>query len=224
MENGAMNLLHRIGGELAVLRRPGALKEALGRLSPRALADLGLERADIPAVARLGARLGPEGATLGKGVARVRTAATESRADRLFRLLERMSARTSEIQAYQTRDLDRYVAEAHRLRAETMAAFWRSVSAGLADLVRPLTKEALASGLGRRIQLQMVWRRAYRQMRAELATYSDRELMTDLHLTRSEIDDIAAEGADERLGAYIAADPALRRADLGLRALHRAHG
>jgi uncharacterized protein YjiS (DUF1127 family) len=218
-----MDILHRIGGELAVLRRRAAIKESLGRLSPRALADLGLERSEIPAVARLGARLGPEGLTLGEVVARSRATRTEPMADRLFRSLEKMAVRKTDMLAYQPADLDRYVEEARRLRAETMAAFWRGIGQGVAELLQPITRAAADSALGRRVRLQLVWRRAYRQMRAELATYSDRELMTDLRLTRAEIDDVAAEGADERLSAHIAADPALRRAAFGLRALHRAH-
>ena len=62
------------------------------------------------------------------------------------------------------------------------------------------------------------------RMRAELATYSDRELMADLRLARSEIDEIAAEGADERLAAYVAANPSLCRAWAERWAMRHAHG
>lgn len=219
-----MDLLHRIGEELAVARKRIAIKNALARLSPRALADLGLEHREIPAVARLGARLGPEGATLRQLIALVRAAPSPTLADRLFGSLERMSERKTETLAYQPQDLERYVEEARRLRAETMAAIWRSVATGAADLVRPALLAARDSAPGRWLRLELVWRRAYRRLRSELGSYSERELMSDLRLTRAEIDEVAAEGADERLHAYVAADPALRRSAFGLRALHRAHG
>lgn len=219
-----MDLLHRMGEELAVVRKRIAITNDLERLSPRALADLGLERREIPAVARLGARLGREGTTLREVIARVRATPTSSFADRLFGSLERMSERKTGTLAYQPRDLERYQEEARRLRAETMAAIWRSLATGAADVVRPAAVAARDSALGRWLRLELVWRRAYRQLRTELGSYSERELMSDLRLTRAEIDEVAADGADERLHAYIAADPALRRSSLGLRALHRAHG
>ena len=107
-----------------------------------------------------------------------------------------------------------------------MAAFWRRSAPALADLVRPLTKAALdfriwAGGSSCR------WSGVAPTGRCvpSSATYSDRELMTDLHLTRSEIDDVAAEGADERWAAYIAADPRPAAGGPGLEgALHRAPG
>ena len=219
-----MDLLHRIGEELATVRKRLAIKNALERLTPRALADLGLERREIPAVARLGARLGAEGVTLREVIERVRATPPASLADRLFGALERMSERKTATLAYQPEDLERYREEARRLRAATMTAIWRSLVAGAADLVRPATVAARESALGRWLRLELVWRRSFRQLRTELGSYSERELMSDLRLTRAEIDEVAAEGADERLQAYIAADPALRRAAFGLRALHRAHG
>jgi uncharacterized protein YjiS (DUF1127 family) len=221
-----MDLLHRITDHLAIRRKQAAIRDALARLSGRALADLGLEPGEIAAVARLGARLGPEGGTLGEVVARVRAARSEtvSVADRLFGALERMSARKAETLTYTPYDLDRYREEAYRLRAETSAAFWRSLGQGLVALFRPVKQAALDSGLGRRIRLELFWRRAYRRVRAELASYTDRELNSDLRLARSEIDDIAAEGADERVAAYVAANPNFRRAWSGRGSMHRAHG
>ena len=219
-----MNLLHRIGAELAVVRKQIAIKNALERLSPRALADLGLERREIPAVARLGARLGPEGATLRQVIERVQATPSASLADRLLGLLERVGERKTATRAYQPQDLERYREEARRLRAETLTAIWRAVATGASELVRPAVLAARESGVGRWLRLELVWRRAYRQLRTELGSYSERELMSDLRLTRAEIDEVAAEGADERVHAYLAADPALRRSAFGLRALHRAPG
>ena len=220
-----MNILHRINGHLEIRRKQAAIHSALARLDARALADLGLEPGDIAAVARLGSRLGPDGAHLSEIVARVRAARpARSRRRPPVRALERMSDHKAATLAYTPSDLDRYIEDAHRLRAETIASLWRSLGQGLADLFRPAVQAALESGLGRRIRLELVWRRAYRQMRAELATYSDRELMADLRLARSEIDDIAAEGADERLVAYVAANPSLRRAWAERGAMRHAHG
>ncbi len=114
--------------------------------------------------------------------------------------------------------------EAHRLRAETTVALGRSLGRALADLLEPAKQAALNSAVGRRIRMELVWRRAYREIRTELASYSDRELQADLRLAPSQIVDIAAEGADERLADYIAADAGLRRAMRRPAALHRAHG
>ena len=221
-----MNLLHRIAGHFEIRRKQAAIHSALARLDARALADLGLEPGDIATVARLGSRLGPDGAHLSEIVARVRAAEASAvpRGDGLFATLERMSAHKAATLAYTPSDLERYIEDAHRLRAETMASLWRSLGQGLADLFRPAVQAALETGPGRRVRLELEWRRAYRRMRAELATYSDRELMADLRLARSEIDGIAAEGADERLAAYVAANPSLRRAWAERGAMRHAHG
>ena len=64
-------------------------------------------------------------------------------------------------------------------------------------MVRPARKAALESALGRRLRLELVWRQAYAQ-------------------------EIAAEAADDRLAAHVAADPSLRRALTGRTALRRA--
>ncbi len=47
LENGAMNLLHRITGHFEIRRKQAAIHSALARLDARALADLGLEPGDI---------------------------------------------------------------------------------------------------------------------------------------------------------------------------------
>ncbi len=90
-----MSFLHRIAGQIAIRRKQVAIRDALAQLSGRALADLGVERREIHDVARLGARVGPDGASLAEVVARVRAAQTAraSIADRFFAGLQRMSAR-----------------------------------------------------------------------------------------------------------------------------------
>ena len=70
---------------------------------------------------------------------------------------------------------------------------------------------AAATGLGRWLTLELVWWRAYRRIHGELATYSDRELMADLRLSRSDIDGIAVEGADAAQVEFVRAHPAYRR-------------
>lgn len=64
----------------------------------------------------------------------------------------------------------------------------------------------------KRVELARKWRRAYRRVHAELDAYSDRELLADLRLTRSEIPDIAAEAADQEVAAFVRAHPEYRRA------------
>lgn len=215
LENGAMKLLHRVTREISVRRKQAAIGNALRRLHSRALADLGLEQRDIAEVARIGARLGSDGARLCEVVAQVRTARPRSVADTMFGSLERLSQRKAAEMAFQPQDLDTYRQEALRLRAEALDGVARQVGRSMAALVRPVTEAIRSSELGRRIQLDLVWQRAYRQVRGELATYSDRELMTDLRLARSEIGEIAAEGADERVAGFVAANPGFRRAWAG---------
>ncbi len=161
-----MEFLHRIAAHLAEWRSAATIRDELNRLTPRALADLGMTPDDLPFVARVGARLGPQGATLAEIVS---------------------EARTQHLQR-------------------------PSQSASIAELARQALE---ATELGRRLNLELVWWRAYRRVRAELSAYSDQELMADLRLTRSDIDGIAAEGAEEQVAAFVAAHPAYRRPSLG---------
>jgi uncharacterized protein YjiS (DUF1127 family) len=224
LENGGMELLRRVASELSVRRKQAGIRNALGRLNDRALADLGLERREIADVARIGARLGPDGARLSEVAALVRAARPRTLADRIFGSLERLSERKAAELAFQPQDLDRYRQEALRLRAATLDGIAREVGRSIAALVRTATESFRTSELGRRIQLRLVWWRAYRQMRGELATYSDRELMTDLRLARSQIGEVAAEGADERVADFVAANPGFRRAWAARTLLRHAHG
>ncbi len=62
------------------------------------------------------------------------------------------------------------------------------------------------------LKLALVWRREYRRVLAELATYSDRELATDLRLHASDTPGIAAEAADQRVAAFVRNNPIYRGA------------
>ena len=170
LENGAMNFLHRITGHFEIRRKQAAIHGALARLDARALADLGLEPGDIATVARLGSRLGPDGAHLSEIVARVRAAEASavSRADRLFAALQRMSARKAATLAYTPSDLDRYIEDAHRLRAETIGLAvalarpgpGRPVPAGRAGSARIGPRPADPAGAGMAPRLPADARRA----------------------------------------------------------------
>jgi uncharacterized protein YjiS (DUF1127 family) len=172
-EFGAMDILHRLSTARAAAGREGLIYHALARLDARALADLGVDRAEIRGVARLGARSGPGGVDLREVLAQVRAGQADATSEPLT---------------------------------------------GLAAIAADLWRAAAASDLGRSIQLRLLWRRAFRQVRAELRSYSPRELMTDLRLSPAEIDDTAAVSADERVAAFVAANPAFRRAALPRRA------
>jgi uncharacterized protein YjiS (DUF1127 family) len=62
--------------------------------------------------------------------------------------------------------------------------------------------------------LELAWLRhsEYRKARAELDSYSERQLNTDLRLNRSDIPDIAAEAADARVAEFVRANPEYRQA------------
>ena len=161
-EHGAMEFLRHIGE----LRSAAVIRRELGRLPPRALADLGLTPEDVPYVARVGARLGPQGASI-------------------VQLVEE--------------------ARALRLSRPTLAS-------RIGSFVGRLRAAVEATAAGRALVLDLVWRRAYGRVRAELASYSDRELMADLRLSRGDVHGIAVEGADAAVAAFIAGHPAYRAA------------
>lgn len=62
--------------------------------------------------------------------------------------------------------------------------------------------------------LELAWLRhgEYRKARAELDSYSERQLNSDLRLNRSDIPDIAAEAADARVAEFVRANPQYRDA------------
>ena len=57
--------------------------------------------------------------------------------------------------------------------------------------------------------LELAWLRhgEYRKARAELDSYTERQLNSDLRLNRSDIPDIAAEAADARVAEFVRANP-----------------
>ena len=164
-----MNLLHHI----ATAARENEIYRGLARLDARALADLGIERAEIGPLARLVAESGSADIHLQDALAQLRR--------------------------------DRAGAAPEPLT-------------GLAARVARLWQAAGETDLGRSLKLRLLWRSAFRQARAELRAYSPRELMADLRLSPSNIDDLAAEAADDKVAAFVAANPAYRRVALAPRA------
>ena len=71
--------------------------------------------------------------------------------------------------------------------------------------------------LFKRVELALIRRREYRRLRAELESYSERELSADLRLSRSDIPEVAAEAADQRVAAFVRARPEYREAWEGRR-------
>ena len=183
-----MHLLHRLRHSLATKLRERETVAAFGRLDERRLADLGLSRPDIRPVARLAARSGPSGVSLGDVVHRLRQVEDTPVAVELPRVSRG--------------DIARYVKEGRRLRDAEIAKLARKAGRGLASLGHALAEPVLAAarvtGLSGRVELALVRRREFRKVRAELDTYSARELLTDLRLVPSEIGQVAAEAAAMR--------------------------
>jgi uncharacterized protein YjiS (DUF1127 family) len=111
------------------------------------------------------------------------------------------SAFTAELPPALSRaELARLIKEAEAMRAEAGAKLFRSAGRRIIRMGRPLA--AGATDLARRIRLTWQRERAYRRARAELETYSDRELAADLRLNRSDIPSSpAAEPIDRHRGA-----------------------
>lgn len=86
---------------------------------------------------------------------------------------------------------------------------------GLGGSLRLLAAAVGATDLARRLELTDVRRRAYRRVRAELATYTDRELLSDLRISGAQIDELAAEEADLQVEAYVRRHPEYRTAWAG---------
>ncbi len=64
----------------------------------------------------------------------------------------------------------------------------------------------------KRIQLFRIRQREYRRVRAELETYSPRELMSDLRISPSDVHDIAREAADAQVELFVRTNPDYRAA------------
>lgn len=215
-----MDLLHRLRSGLAIKLREHDTIHRLTRLHERSLADLGITRDEIRPVARLAARLDPSEANLPDILARVRRAES-ARSDVPSRLLAALGRAADRIAAremvteYQPRMVDRLIADAHRARDEAVANLLRKAGSGIAASARsvaaPIVGWIVASEQFQRLELARIRRREFLRLRAQLESYSDRELMADLRLVRSEIDDVAVEGA-QRLVDTVARDRRYRRA------------
>lgn len=93
---------------------------------------------------------------------------------------------------------------------------------------RPLSRlveQALArlgfSELSRRHRLGEVRRAAYGRARAELDSYSDRDLYQDLRIDRAQIHDLAVEEAELAVAAFVRAHPEHRDTSHGRRTTHQ---
>jgi hypothetical protein len=91
-------------------------------------------------------------------------------------------------------EIDVYIGEAHRLRAEAMAATLGAIGRA-------------AARLARRLRLALLRQRERRRALDELEAYTDQELQRDLLFPRSEIGRIAAREADRRIRALLRRRP-----------------
>jgi hypothetical protein len=62
------------------------------------------------------------------------------------------------------------------------------------------------------IKLAFIWHREFRKVRAELESYSARELAADLRMSRADIPEVAARAADEKVAALVRRRPERRLA------------
>lgn len=197
-----MDLLHRMGQSLAAKLSEQNTVRRLRRLDDRSLADLGLARDEIRPVARLAARMGPQGAPIKDVVERVRRRGDDAPAKHgVVDSHANAASDAGRYFQYTPQDLDRYQQEARRLRAET-----------LAQLGRALARRLAATELGKSIALSRLRRREHARVTRELESYSPQELMADLRLTHSEINDIAADSAERAVATFVRAHPDYRRA------------
>jgi hypothetical protein len=112
-------------------------------------------------------------------------------------------------------DLARFVNKGRRMRDEESDKLFRSLGRGMARLssalAQPITAAIRATGLSQRIALTRLWRREFRKARAELESYSERELRSDLRINRSDISEIAAEAAEQSVEAFVRSHPEYRK-------------
>jgi uncharacterized protein YjiS (DUF1127 family) len=77
---------------------------------------------------------------------------------------------------------------------------------------RPVASETGIMDLIKRIELYRIRQREYRRVRAELLTYSPRELMGDLRMVPADIPEVARKAADLHVEAFVRSNPAYRAA------------
>ncbi len=99
---------------------------------------------------------------------------------------------TPELRRISSAEIARIVKDARLMRAQTQAELLRSAGRGIARLGRPVASAIGGLGLTVRLRQSLQQRRAYLKTRAELETYSARELAADLRLNRSDIPEFAA--------------------------------
>ena len=113
-------------------------------------------------------------------------------------------------------DLARFAEKGRRLRDAEIDKLCHSMGRGMvrlgSALALPITVAIGATGLPQRIALARLWRREFRKARAELESYSERELESDLRINRSNIPEIAAEAAEQSVGAFLRSHPEYRKA------------
>jgi uncharacterized protein YjiS (DUF1127 family) len=101
-----------------------------------------------------------------------------------------------ELRSVSSAEIAQIIKNARRMRAEAQAELLRSAGRGIARLGRaiggPLASAIGGLGLTTRLRQALKQRRAYLKTRAELETYSARELAADLRLSRSDIPEFAA--------------------------------
>jgi hypothetical protein len=90
---------------------------------------------------------------------------------------------STELPTLSRAEIAHFVKQGERMRAEAQAELLRSAGRGIARLSRAVSRP-----------LRLAWlrRREYLRVRAELETYSARELAADLRLNRSDIPELAA--------------------------------
>lgn len=199
MEIGAMDLVHRARQSLAAMYSEHVTIQRLERRDDRSLADLGLTREEIRPVARLATQLGSQGIVLSEIVARVRAEADGSRDAAVAARIAGQGQ--PQAIAYARGQLARHTANGQFQRVM-----------GMIDGYLALERLLANTDFGKRLTLRRIHRQEYKRVSRELQSYTARELMDDLRMTRSEIPGVATESADLAVARFVRANPAYREA------------
>ncbi|MCC2665625.1 MAG: hypothetical protein K0R41_2046 [Geminicoccaceae bacterium] len=97
-----------------------------------------------------------------------------------------------ELRRVSSAEIAQIIKDARLMRAQAQAELLRSAGRGIARLGRPVASAIGGLDLTVRLRQGLQQRRAYLKTRAELETYSARELAADLRLNRSDIPELAA--------------------------------
>lgn len=200
-----MDLRYRLSSSVESKLTEWKIRGELARLNDRCLADIGLERVGIGQFAR----------TAAQPVAPAHTDAPAFRADPQPVPTARLERRR-DLPAFTSREIALFVRRGEQLRNEEVGRHLRAMGQGIArlgaELAQPVALLLKATGLPQRAALAWMWHREFHKVRAELESYSERELTADLQLNRSGIPGIAADAADERVAAFVQARPDYRSA------------